>query len=66
MGRDVDNWLRALAIGGFAPIGGLIDLALYKSEKAKLKAKLEDWWLRVVDVKWSIFGRKEAELSGSR
>ena len=44
-------------------IGGLIDLDMYKSEKAKLKVKLEDWWLRFNEVKWSNFGRKEAELA---
>jgi hypothetical protein len=33
----MDRWLEALAaIGGFAAIGGLIDLAMYKSEKVKL------------------------------
>ena len=45
-------------MGGCAAIGGLIDLAMYKSEKAKLKAKLKDWWLRFDDVKWSNFGRR--------
>jgi hypothetical protein len=60
----MDKWLEALAaLGGFAAIGGLIDLAMYKTEKAKLKAKLEDWWLRFNEVNWSNFGRKEAELS---
>ncbi|GEP62157.1 hypothetical protein [Reyranella soli] len=60
----MDKWLEALAaFGGFAAIGILIDLAMYNSEKAKLKAKLEDWWLRFTDVKWSNFGRKESELA---
>jgi hypothetical protein len=63
-GRRMDRWLEALAaLGGFAAIGGLIDLAMYKAEKAKLKAKLEDWWLRFTDVRWSNFGRKESELA---
>jgi hypothetical protein len=48
---------------GFTAIGGLIDLAMYNSEKAKLKAKLEDWGLRFIDVNWNNFGRKEAELA---
>jgi hypothetical protein len=61
-GRRMDRWLEALAaLGGFAAIGGLIDLAMCKSEKARLKTKLEDWWLRFDDVKQSNFGRKEAE-----
>jgi hypothetical protein len=39
----MDNWSAAFtAIGGLAAVGGLIDLALYKSEKEKLKARLED------------------------
>jgi hypothetical protein len=60
----MDKWIAALtAIGGLAGIGGLVDLAMYKSEKVKLKALLEDWWLRFVDVKWSNFGRAEAELA---
>src|SRR5262245_14145196 len=63
-GITMDKWSAALtAIGGLAAIGGLIDLALYKSEKEKLKALLEDWWLRFTDVKWSNFGRAEAELA---
>ena len=60
----MDKLVEALtALGGFAGIGALIDLAMYKSEKVKLKTKLEDWWLRFVDMKWSNFGRKEAELA---
>ena len=36
-------------VGGVTPgIGGLIDCAMYKSEKAKLKARLEDWWLQFI------------------
>ena len=59
----MDRWPEALtAFGGFAAVGAVIDLAMYKSEKVKLKAKLEDWWLRFTDVKWSNFGRREAEL----
>jgi hypothetical protein len=50
-------------LAGFAAIGGLIDFAMYKSEKEKLKARLEDWWLRFDDLKWSNFGRAEAELA---
>jgi hypothetical protein len=60
----MDKWAAALtAIGGLAGIGGLIDLAMYKAEQDKLKALLEDWWLRFTDVKWSNFGRAEAELA---
>jgi hypothetical protein len=60
----MDKWSAALtAIGGLAAVGGLIDLALYRSEKEKLKALLEDWWLRFTDVRWSNFGRVEAELA---
>jgi hypothetical protein len=59
-----DKWVQAFgALGGITGIGVLIDLALYKSEKAKFKAKLEDWWLRFNEVKWSNFGRKEADLA---
>ena len=35
--------------GGFAAIGGLIDLAMYKSEKAKLKALLRKAAARSVE-----------------
>ncbi len=60
----MDEWSAAFtAIGGLAAVGGLIDLALYKSEKEKLKALLEDWWLKFTDVKWSNFGRVEADLA---
>lgn len=60
----MDKWLAAAsALGGLAAIGGLIDLAMYKAEKDRLKARLEDWWLRFTDVKWSNFGRREAELA---
>ena len=37
------------AIGGLAGLGGLIDLALYQYERDKLKALLEDWWLRFAE-----------------
>jgi hypothetical protein len=60
----MDKWAAALtAFGGLAAIGGLIDLAMYKSEKAKLKALLEHWWLRFTYLRWSNFGRAEAELA---
>jgi len=32
-------------------------------QQAKLKACLEDWWLRFDDVKWGNFGRKEADAA---
>jgi hypothetical protein len=51
------------AIGGLAAVVGLIDLALYSTEKAKLKQWLEDWWLRFTYVNWSNFGRVEAETA---
>ena len=60
----MDRWPAVFAaLGGLTAAGALIDLALYKSEKEKLKALLEDWWLRFSDVKWSNFGRTEAELA---
>ena len=60
----MDKWLAAAsALGGLAAIGGLIDLAMYQAEKDRLKARLEDWWLRFTDVRWSNFGRREAELA---
>jgi hypothetical protein len=60
----MDKWLAAAsALGGLAAIGGLIDLAMYQAEKDRLKARLEDWWLRFTDVRWSNFGRHEAELA---
>jgi hypothetical protein len=60
----MDKWLAAFAaIGGLAAVGGLIDLALYNSEKEKLRARFEDWWVRFTYVKWSNFGRAEAELA---
>jgi hypothetical protein len=48
-------------IGGFAAIGGLIDLALRRSEKQALTNWLIVWWDRFDSVKWSNFGRQEAE-----
>jgi hypothetical protein len=64
LGEPVDKWQAALAaMGGMTAIGGLIDLAMWQAEKEKLKGRLEDWWLRFTDVKWSNFGRVEAELA---
>jgi hypothetical protein len=58
------DWEAALkAIGGLTAIGGLIDLAMYKADKKRLQDWLETWWLRFTDVKWSNFGRNEAELA---
>lgn len=51
------------AIGGFAAIGAFIDFLMSRSKKDKLKAALEDWWLRFEDIRWGNFGRKEAELT---
>jgi hypothetical protein len=60
----VDNWQAAFAaMGGLTAVGGLIDLAMWQAEKEKLKGQLEHWWLRFTDVKWSNFGRVEAELA---
>ena len=70
--KDLDGGARhhgQVAGGGFCtwrPGGdrsGLIDLAMYQGEKDRLKARLEDWWLRFTDVRWSNFGRREAELA---
>jgi len=58
------DWEAALkAVGGLTAIGVLIDLAMYKAEKKKLQDWLETWWLRFTDVRWSNFGRKEADLA---
>jgi hypothetical protein len=60
----MDKWIAAFtAIGGLTAFGGLIDFMMYNSEKDKLKALLEDWWLRFTYVRWSNFGRAEAELA---
>jgi hypothetical protein len=62
--EPMEKYANALtALGGAAGVGALIDLLMYRSEKKKLKARLEDWWLWFSDVSWNNFGRKEAELS---
>jgi hypothetical protein len=60
----MEKWVAAFAaMGGLTAFGGLIDLAIWKAEKEKLKSWLEDWWLRFTDMYWSNFGREEAELA---
>ena len=56
-------WLALGKIGGLALIGGLIDLAMRRSEKDRLNDWLIKWWDRFDSVEWSNFGRKEAELA---
>ena len=53
----------ATVVGGLTVLGGLLDVAMWKTEKEKLRSWLEDWWLRFMDVQWSNFGRQEAELA---
>lgn len=60
----MEQWVAAFAaMGGLTALGGLIDLAMWKAEKEKLKSWLEDWWLRFTDVAWSNFGRNESDLA---
>lgn len=54
-------WAVVVAVGGLAAVGGVIDACLYKSERKRLIAWLEDCYLRFTDIKWINFGRKEAE-----
>src|SRR5262245_34859728 len=62
--REMDAlWVALGKIGGLAMIGGLIDLAMRKSEKERLTYWLTLWWDRFDSVRWSNFGRKEAELA---
>jgi|GEM_PF-3709596 len=49
------------AFGGLTAVGGLIDFLMRKSEQERLRDWLVDWWIRFDDVKWSNFGRREAE-----
>ena len=46
-----------------AAVGGVIDFLLSKAQQAKLKAWLENWWLRFSYVNWRNFGRREAEAA---
>lgn len=53
----------AVAAGGLAFVGSLIDFVLSRRAKADLKAILEDWWLRFEYVTLRNFGHKEAEAA---
>lgn len=54
-------WEAFSAIGGLAFIGGLIDFAMSRAQKDRLRKALETWWLQFDDVRWRSFGRKEAQ-----
>lgn len=62
-GGEMDKLGAAIGTaGGLAAIGGLIDFYMRKGEKKKLIDWMIAWWIRFDDVKWSNFGRKEAEV----
>lgn len=48
------------AVPAWGAIGIGIDFLLGKSGQQRVKDWLETWWLRLSDVKWDNFGRKEA------
>jgi hypothetical protein len=57
----MEQYLAALsAVGGFAGLGAVIDLALYRDRK-KVEAYGRAWRRRFIRVKWSNFGRRESE-----
>lgn len=57
----MEQYLAALtAVGGFAGLGAVIDLALYRDRK-KVEAYSRAWRRRFIRVKWSNFGRRESE-----
>lgn len=58
-------WSAITSLGGPAIVGGAIDLGMYSTEKQRLRALLEEWWLRFSYVSWGNFGRSEAELAVS-
>jgi hypothetical protein len=58
-------WSTIMSLGGPAIVGGAIDLGMYSAEKQRLRALLEEWWLRFSYVSWGTFGRSEAELAVS-
>jgi hypothetical protein len=58
-----DIWEAVKEVGGLAAVGGVIDFLLSKAQQAKLKAWLENWWLRFSYVNWRNFGRREAEAA---
>lgn len=50
-------------IGGLAAIGAAIDFVMSRAEKKRLNNWLADWWIRFDDIRWSNFGKAEAELA---
>lgn len=52
-----------MKIGGLAAIGAAIDFLMSRAEKKRLNNWLAEWWIRFDDVKWSNFGKAEAELA---
>jgi hypothetical protein len=56
-------WIALGKVGGFAAVGAAIDFLLRKGEKERLNDWLIRWWVRFEDVKWTNFGRKDAEFA---
>lgn len=57
----MDKYAAALAaFGGLTAIGRLLDLLLYRDRK-RIENWMIAWWVRFEDVRWSNFGREEAE-----
>jgi hypothetical protein len=54
-------WSAISAIGGFAAIGLILDLTIRQSEEERLRDWMTGWWASFDSVKFSKFGRTEAE-----
>jgi hypothetical protein len=46
-----------------AGAGAAIDFYIGKAGQKAVRDWMEDWWLRMSDVKWGNFGTKEAQLA---
>jgi hypothetical protein len=56
-------WIALGKVGGLAAVGAAIDFLMRKGEKDRLNDWLIGWWVRFEDVKWTNFGRKDAEFA---
>jgi len=44
-------------------LGVAIDFAIGKAGEKRARSWLETWWLKIADIRWNNFGRREAEFA---
>ncbi|MEI6201674.1 MAG: hypothetical protein WCP68_06965 [Enhydrobacter sp.] len=53
-------WSALAAIGGAAAVGSFLDVLVRQRTEQKIRGTFEGWWLRLNDVEWGNFGRRES------